>query len=126
GSLGDAGLLLDTVLEWAEGNTFEVLVCQARYALAEVRRMKGDVLQSERLFASAAAMAVHQGQRNLLTGIQSGVVEPTSENDIAVIPQGMPTQETELLSQRELVVLGLIAKGYSNNEIASILSLSLH
>ncbi len=126
GSLGDAGLLLDAVLEWAEGNTFEVLVCQARYALAEVRRMKGDVLQSERLFASAAAMAVHQGQRNLLTGIQSGVVEPTSENDIAVIPQGMPTQETELLSQRELVVLGLIAKGYSNNEIASILSLSLH
>ncbi|MDF5947493.1 LuxR C-terminal-related transcriptional regulator [Pseudomonas aeruginosa] len=31
-----------------------------------------------------------------------------------------------MLSQRELVVLGLIAKGYSNNEIASILSLSLH
>lgn len=124
GALGEAGQLLDAVLDWAKGNAFEVIVCQALYALGEVRRLRGDMPQAERFLASAAAMALRQGQHNLLTGLQAEKTELGLQAPQAV--NTPPATQVELLSPRELAVLGLIAKGYANSEIATILSLSLH
>lgn len=125
GAFGEASTLLDTVLERAEGSAFNVIVCQALYAMGEVRRQRGDMNQAERLLASATAMASHQGQHNLLIGLQTGGNAPRLAND-AEPASGLAEMPFELLSQRELAVLGLIAKGCSNGEIAAVLSISLH
>lgn len=124
GALGEAGQLLDTVLEWAKDNAFDVIVCQALYALGEVRRLRGDMSQAERFLASAAAMALRQGQHNLLVGFPAE--KPQLELQRHQVAHSQPAAQVELLSPRELAVLGLIAKGYANGEIATILSLSLH
>ncbi|HHW1564612.1 TPA: LuxR C-terminal-related transcriptional regulator [Pseudomonas aeruginosa] len=124
GSLGEASNLLDQVLERAESNAFNLIVCQALHALSEVVRLRGDTLKAERLLASASAMALRQGQQNLVSGGHKEVMPPSLQAGPAVDRQAGPAPEVELLSHRELAVLGLIAKGYSNAEIAQILSLS--
>ncbi|MFD2641429.1 LuxR C-terminal-related transcriptional regulator [Pseudomonas japonica] len=124
GSFGEASTLLDQLLQRAEGNAFNIIVCQAQHALAEVVRLRGDLHKAERLLASAAAMALRQGQHNLLMGPHTETLQLSLQaGPIAALPTA-PAPEVELLSPRELAVLSLIAKGYSNVEIAKILSLS--
>ncbi len=124
GSFAEAGKLLDQVLERAEHSAFGLIVCQALHALSEVFRLRGDTLKAERLSASAAAMALRQGQNNLIKGPQRLAIETSRQEEPATGSQSAPMLEVELLSHRELAVLGLIAKGYSNADIAKILSLS--
>ncbi|MCY1484344.1 HTH-type transcriptional regulator MalT [compost metagenome] len=124
GSFGEANTLLDQLLQRAEGNAFNIIVCQAQHALAEVVRLRGDLHKAERLLASAAAMAISQGQHNLLMGTHLEAMGSSLQAGPVADLQTAPAPEVELLSRRELAVLSLIAKGYSNFEIAKILSLS--
>lgn len=124
GSFGEASKLLDQLLERAEHNAFNLIVCQALHALSEVFRLRGDTLKAERLSASAAAMALRQGQNNPVMGPQRKAIAASPQEEPATGSHAAPMPEVELLSHRELAVLGLIAKGYSNVEIAKILSLS--
>ncbi len=128
GDLVQAGNLLDAVLERAEGNAFDIVVCQALYALGEVRRLRGDLTQAERLLASATAMALRQGQHNLLNNSQAegALLLDSDRSSTLELVGDCPSAPLELLSQRELAVLSLIAKGYPNGEIANVLSISPH
>ena len=127
GALDKAINVLTQVLEKAEGFGFQVIVSQALMALGKARHQRGDIRQAERILASAAAMAVRQGQGQLIPEVQcNSAIEfnQNIENRISSTPL-IESVET-LLSPREHMVLELIAKGYSNAEIAEILSISLH
>lgn len=133
GAIDEAIGILTQVLEKAEEFGFQVIVSQALMALGKARHQRGDIRQAERMLASAAAMAMRQGQGQLieeghfLTELQCVPeleFQPRGGNGITPAPL-IGGAET-LLSPREHVVLTLIAKGHSNAEIAEILSISLH
>ncbi|MEY1661340.1 helix-turn-helix transcriptional regulator [Isoalcanivorax beigongshangi] len=130
GAIDEAIEVLTQALERAEGAGFQVIVSQALTALGKARHQRGDIRQAERMLASAAAMAARQGQRNLVLETQLNAVHEFSERALPKpdsSAQNAPPERAEaLLSQREHEVLELIAKGYSNAEIADILSISLH
>lgn len=121
GARGEAIKLLEQVIDRARHDSFNTVLCQAQLILSDLVRQEGEILKAERLESAAQAMALRQGQRSLLLSNQSDVIE--SGLQLEHVEQ-TKTPEAELLSRRELVVLGLIAKGYSNYEIAKILSLS--
>ncbi|AOA57360.1 hypothetical protein BFG52_02625 [Acinetobacter larvae] len=132
GELDQAIGLLTHVLEKAQGSGFQIIVSQALMALAKARHERGDGHQAERLLASATAMAVRQGQGQLTT-LQSAqsAIGTTTATVTSYFTQSSRAQSSlepmeSVLSPREHVVLELIAKGYSNAEIAEILSISLH
>lgn len=136
GALDEAISILTQVLEKAEEFGFQVIVSQALMALGKARHQRGDIRQAERMLASAAAMAMRQGQgqlvsaAQLLSQVQASGDMALHQRDVTITTSTasgtlMGRAET-LLSPREHVVLELIAKGHSNAEIAEILSISLH
>lgn len=128
GAIDEAIKILTQVLEKAEGAGFQVIVSQSLMALGQAKQQRGDTRQAERMLASAAAMAVRQGQGYLSVIGQTSVeqmLNPVMLSEISVAPLLEQSADT-LLSPREHMVLELMAKGYSNAEIADILSISLH
>lgn len=127
GALEQAIAILTQVLTKAEEFGFKVIVSQVLMALGKARQQQGDEHQAECLLASAAAMANQQGQGQLLSDAQTVIaVELPSNRCESNDPMLLLENNNPLLSPREHVVLELIAKGYSNAEIAEILSISLH
>lgn len=125
GAVEQAITILTQVLEKAEEAGFQVIVSQALMALAKARQQQGDTHQAERIMASATAMAMHQGQGQLLSD-HLGRITPTANLTDETNTIAQLETHSKLLSQREYMVLELIAKGYSNAEIAEILAISLH
>lgn len=121
GARGNAVRLLEQVIERARQDSFNTVICEAQHILSDLVRQEGEMLKAERLQSAAQAMALRQGQRGRLLGPQTETIE---SGLLAEHTEDIKPREVELLSQRELMVLGLIAKGYSNLEIAGILSLS--
>lgn len=133
GAIDEAIGILTQVLEKAEEFGFQVIVSQALMALGKARHQRGDTRQAERMLASAAAMAMRQGQGQLVTEgnfisqVQSHAELESPQRDLnRIAPNTLIGSAETLLSPREHVVLELIAKGHSNAEIADILSISLH
>lgn len=127
GALEQAISLLTQVLEKAEEFGFKVIVSQVLMALGKARQQQGDGYQAERLLASAAAMANQQGQGQLLSDAQRLIAVELQPHTGVTLPPTLKLENNHaLLSPREHAVLELIAKGYSNAEIAEILSISLH
>lgn len=98
------------------------LACELGFSLAEAWQAAGQSQQAKQMFMDSLNAARQMGlgnlertfgQRNL--GMFSGVEEDDAEDGAMV-----------LLSQRELEVLQLIARGLSNQQIAEKLFISLH
>ncbi|QHA80983.1 helix-turn-helix transcriptional regulator [Pseudomonas mediterranea] len=118
---------LQVMIAQAQSCGMHGLETELHLALAEVGWLSGDHSQARALMQEGlervACWRAHQAlcelrlrQPELLRWTQT--VEP--------VGQPVTGSEETLLSQRELEVLGLIAQGYSNQQIAEQLFISLH
>ncbi len=108
--------------EQAQAEWRRPLACELGFSLAEAWHAGGQQQKAKQMFMDSLAAARQMGLGNLERtfvqrnpGMLSGALEIGAEDDAVV-----------LLSQRELEVLQLIARGLSNQQIAEKLFISLH
>ncbi|WP_095119431.1 LuxR C-terminal-related transcriptional regulator [Pseudomonas sp. Irchel s3f10] len=119
---------LQLLLEAAQQRKMLWLETDLHLVLAESAYIQGDLTSARRHLQKGLEMSSHHGlhqalnelklrQPDLLSTFNNKVVESSGNKAIS---------DSGLLSLRELEVLGLIAKGYSNQQIADQLFISLH
>ena len=109
------------------------LATQARLIQAETLHLSGHAAEAEALLRMAVDEAQRQQQLLPLLALQQRQAEwlignPAWPQQLLQAAEGndAPLPSESLLSKRELAVLGLIAQGHSNQQIAEQLFISLH
>ncbi|UVM28375.1 LuxR C-terminal-related transcriptional regulator [Pseudomonas sp. B21-021] len=115
---------LQQLLETARHCRMLSLETDLHLALAEVAFALGDELLARSHLQAGCEMASLHGLHQALHELK--MRRPELIDGVAETPCAVSSSGGALLSQRELEVLRLIAKGYSNQQIADQLFISLH
>ncbi|MFJ2480338.1 LuxR C-terminal-related transcriptional regulator [Pseudomonas sp. NPDC087598] len=119
---------LQRLLEAAHQRKMLSLETDLHLALAESAFIQGDQLMARRHLQQGIELTSHHCLHQALRELnlrQPGLLKALDKEPLE-LPGANTLSGSGLLSLRELEVLGLIAKGYSNQQIADQLFISLH
>jgi LuxR family transcriptional regulator, maltose regulon positive regulatory protein len=136
--------LLENVMSSADAGGRQRAAIHARVLLARAEAAQGNLDQALLMLEEALRLAQAEGYRRvfldegetihrLLNGLRSklglsdGLADYVRSTQTAFVPASQPGQATgvDLLSERELEILGLVAEGLTNQAIADRLVISL-